>query len=268
MSRTTPGQDPDPFVLALTGERTAPGLWHENYWFQRHLVAYEWVRAAAPCGIVLDAGCGEGYGAALLAPGRAGVLALDYDQSTVTHMRRTHPKIPVVQGNLVSLPLLDHCLEGVVSLQTLEHLWDQHAFLAECARVLRPGGLLAVSTPNRLTFSPGLQPGQRPRNPFHTRELAPHELVDLLSAHGTVVTLLGIRHGAAIQEWEATGGALVEAQLARPFPEWDQTLARVVSSVRVDDFTLAEDELDSCLDLLALVSPSLPGTAAARGPSQ
>ena len=256
------------FELALTGERTLPAIWHENYWFRRHLVAYEWVRAAAPRGIVLEAGCGEGYGAALLAPGRAGVLALDYDRSTVRHVRRAHPKIPVLQGNLVSLPLMDGCLEAVVSLQTLEHLWDQHAFLAECARVLRPGGLLAVSTPNRLTFSPGMQPGQRPRNPFHTRELAPDELVDLLRAHGTVVTLLGIGHGAAIQEWEATHGSLVEAQLARPFPEWDQTLARVVSSVTVEDFTLAADELDSCLDLLALLSPALPGTAAGRGPTR
>ena len=56
--------------LALTGERTVPGIARENYWFRRHLVVYE---ALAPrCrGVVLEAGCGEGYGADLLAARRA-----------------------------------------------------------------------------------------------------------------------------------------------------------------------------------------------------
>ena len=55
-----------------------PGIARENYWFRRHLVVYE---ALAPrCrGVVLEAGCGEGYGADLLAGGATRVLALDYD---------------------------------------------------------------------------------------------------------------------------------------------------------------------------------------------
>jgi len=51
--------------LALTGERTVPGIARENYWFRRHLVVYE---ALAPrCrGVVLEAGCGTGYFSHLL----------------------------------------------------------------------------------------------------------------------------------------------------------------------------------------------------------
>ncbi len=51
-------------VLPLTGERTVPGLPPENYWLRRHEVAY--LAAAAHCAgrTVLDAGAGEGYGAA------------------------------------------------------------------------------------------------------------------------------------------------------------------------------------------------------------
>ena len=251
--------------LSLTGERTLPGIWHENYWFQRHLAAYEAVRAAAPGGVVVEAGCGEGYGAALLAPGREAVIALDYDASAVAHVRRAHPDVPVLQANLVALPLRDRSVDAVVSLQTLEHVWDQDAFLAECVRVLRPTGMLALSTPNRLTFSPGLGPGEKPRNPFHSRELAPGELVNLLSEHGTVTAIRGLRHGPAIREWERSHGSVVDAQLARPYRQWDPGLAGLVAALTVDDFTLAADELATCLDLITLATPARSGSCTGFG---
>ena len=65
----------------------------------------------------------------------------------------------------------------MVNFQVIEHLWDQPQFVRECARVLRPSGLLMVSTPNRITFSPGRD---TPINPFHTRELNADELTELL----------------------------------------------------------------------------------------
>ena len=68
-------QPPGVPPLELTGERTLPDVPEENYWFRRHLVVYE---ALAPrCrGVVLEAGCGEGYGADLLAGGEAGAEKL------------------------------------------------------------------------------------------------------------------------------------------------------------------------------------------------
>ena len=178
-------------ALTLTGERTLPGIWHENYWFRRHEVAYRWLSGRAS-GVVLEAGCGEGYGAdALRAAGHATqVVAVDYDASSVAHVRATYPEVAVVRGNLVGLPLRSAQLDAVVSLQTVEHLWDQPLFVAECARVLRPSGLLAISTPNRLTFSPGVGRGEKPLNPFHINEFDPEELVELLAARVTVEAVL------------------------------------------------------------------------------
>ena len=66
-------------------------------------------------------------------------------------------------------------------MQTVEHLWDQPAFVAECARVLVPHGLLVLTTPNRRTFSPDWVPGTPPTNPFHSRELDADELVELVA---------------------------------------------------------------------------------------
>lgn len=167
---------PDP-VLTLTGERTIPGLDVENYWFRRHEVVYE--RLAPHCAgrDVLEAGCGEGYGADLIAGVARRVIAVDYDEPTVAHVRARYPRVKVEHGNLSQLPLPDASVDVVVNFQVIEHLWDQAQFVAECARVLRPSGLLMVSTPNRITFSPGRD---TPINPFHTRELNADELTGLL----------------------------------------------------------------------------------------
>ncbi|MGV0803483.1 class I SAM-dependent methyltransferase, partial [Mycolicibacterium elephantis] len=81
-------------------------------------------------------------------------------------------------GNLAELPLADDEVDVVVNFQVIEHLWDQGQFVSECLRVLRPGGTLLISTPNRITFSPGLD---TPVNPFHTRELNAAELTELLT---------------------------------------------------------------------------------------
>src|SRR4029077_3897360 len=74
-------------ALPLTGERTIPGLAEENYWFRRHEVVYE--RLASRCvGLdVLEAGCGEGYGADLIAGVARRVIGLDYDESAVPQVR-------------------------------------------------------------------------------------------------------------------------------------------------------------------------------------
>src|SRR3954454_13664087 len=138
-------------ALPLTGERTIPGLAEENYWFRRHEVVYE--RLAPRCAgrEVLEAGCGEGYGADLIAGVARRVIAVDYDESAVAHVRSRYPRVEVTQANLTELPLSDSSVDVVVNFQVIEHLWDQGQFIRECARVLRPSGLLMVSTPNRIT---------------------------------------------------------------------------------------------------------------------
>ena len=80
----------------------------------------------------------------------------------------------------MALPFPDGPFDAVVSLQVVEHIWEQPRFVAECARVTRPGGWVALSTPNRLTFSPGVARGEKPLNPFHVNELDAEELLELL----------------------------------------------------------------------------------------
>lgn len=235
--------------LTLTGERTLPGIAHENYWFRRHEVAYAWLVPWCTGAVVLDAGCGEGYGAAAVAEVARSVVALDYEEPVVRHVRGRYPAVTAVRGDLQRLPVRDGGVEVVVHLQTVEHLHDQPGFVAECARVLRPAGTLVVTTPNRLTFSPGLA---APRNPFHTRELSAGELRDLLAPHFTVTRLLGVRHGRRIARWERRHGPIVAAQLASSPEGWPARLRAFVASLTADDFVVETGDVDGSLDLLAV----------------
>ena len=203
---------------------------------------------------MLEAGCGEGYGADLIADVARHVTGLDYDEATVAHVRARYPRVDMRHGNLAELPLADASADVVVNFQVIEHLWDQSQFVTECLRVLRPGGVLLISTPNRITFSPGRD---TPINPFHTRELNAAELTELLVAEGfSMESMLGVYHGARLAELDARhGGSLIDAQIARALADapWPADLLADVASVTVDDFDLVSDrEIDDSLDLVAI----------------
>lgn len=251
-ARTPPGDA----ALMLTGERTIPGLDVENYWFRRHEVVYRQLAPRCDGRDVLEAGCGEGYGADLIAAVAQRVIGLDYDDAAVAHVRARYPRVEAVQGNLAELPLPDGTVDVVVNFQVIEHLWDQGQFIAECARVLRPGGLLMISTPNRLTFSPGRD---TPINPFHTRELNAAELTELLVDGGFVMDgVFGVFHGPVLREMDARhGGSIIDAQIERAVADapWPAELLADVAAVTSGDFDIlnaADREIDDSLDLLAV----------------
>lgn len=237
-------------TLPLTGERTVPGIAEENYWFRRHEAAYLHLIGHCADAVVLEAGCGEGYGAQLIRTVARRVVALDYDELTSQHVARAYPQLNVLRGNLAALPVRDGGVDVVANLQVIEHLWDQEGFLAECRRVLRPGGTLIVTTPNRLTFSPGQD---TPLNPFHTRELAPSELDEMLREAGfRVDELTGLRHGQRLDT--LLNGRIIDAQVevALSGAPWPAELKEAVESVTVDDFDITSEDMDTCLDLVAV----------------
>jgi SAM-dependent methyltransferase len=242
--------------LELTGERTVPGLAEENYWFRRHEVVYRRLAGRCVGRDVLEAGCGEGYGADLIADDARRVVGLDYDESAVAHVRARYPRVEMRHGNLAELPLPDADVDVVVNFQVIEHLWDQGQFVADCLRVLRPSGVLLMSTPNRITFSPGRD---TPINPFHTRELNADEMAELLTAAGfSVESMLGVFHGERLAELDARhGGSIIDAQIARALADapWPEDLLADVASVTIDDFDLvdaADRDIDDSLDLVAI----------------
>ncbi|NLG55116.1 MAG: class I SAM-dependent methyltransferase [Rhodococcus sp.] len=251
-------------ALPLTGERTVPGIPEENYWFRRHEIAYLELRERCAGRRVLEAGSGEGYGADMIADVAAQVTCVDYDISAVEHVRARYPRVEMLHGNLAELPLPDASVDTVVNFQVIEHLWDQAQFLLECFRVLAPGGELLISTPNRITFSPGRD---TPLNPFHTRELNARELTELLVDAGFVVTTMtGVHHGERLRALDAKhGGSFIDAQIERALAgePWPAELSRDVEGITAHDFEIRDADIDDSLDLVAIATK--PPTAAETG---
>jgi SAM-dependent methyltransferase len=241
--------------LPLTGERTVPGLAIENYWFRRHEAAYLHLGHSIQGGLLVEVGAGEGYGAALLAERADLVIAIDYDELSVVHLARSYRALHAVRGNLACLPVASGTVDVVASLQVIEHVWNHPQFIAECARVLRPGGLLLITTPNRLTFSPNAATGAKPINPFHTHEFTAAELSRLVGHSGLAVTSLhglsnGKRLAALDTKYAGLGvGTFIDAQLASIPGQWSHELTEEVASVSADDFAVTS-AADDCLDLI------------------
>jgi len=215
--------------LILTGERTLPGIEHENYWFRRHEAAYLALAPFAVGATVLEAGSGEGYGAQLLRGVARSVTAVELDPAAAAHAAAAYPGLRVLRADRQRLPLRRGSVEVV----------DQAGFVDECARVLRAAGTLLLTTPNEATFPPG--------NPFHTRELRMAELEDLLAPHFDVVRRWGVRHGRALRWWEWRKGGLAEAQLDGPPADWPPAVRRRVQTVSAASFEVGpfrEDDLD------------------------
>lgn len=246
--------DADTPALALTGERTLPGIADEAYWFARHVAAYRLAAAAAAGRTVLDAGCGEGYGLAMLAEaGATRVVGADLDDAVVAHARSRYgsDRVEVHACELMALPLLDDEVDLTVSFQVIEHLHDIPGYLRSLRRVTRPGGEVWIATPNRATFTPDRD---TPTNPFHTREFTAEELRDELAAAGlSVVSMLGVHHGPALRTVERLARrSFPDLVTDRPPEQWPAWLRRMVHRVTADHFTVRPDDLDASLDLLAV----------------
>jgi SAM-dependent methyltransferase len=139
---------------------------------------------------VLDAACGEGYGSALLAGAAERVVGVDLDEETVAHARRRYGgagNLEFRAADCTDLPFEDASFDRVVSFETLEHLEAHEALIDEFARVLAPGGVLVISTPDRARYSD--ERGYE--NEFHVRELYRDEFDTLLGRRFPARRLLG-----------------------------------------------------------------------------
>lgn len=161
-------------------------------WWGVHAARYLYASWQAPAGRVLDIACGTGYGALFLAENRL-LVGADVDQSVVRHAAERardagvgHSFWLVADGT--ALPFSGETFTTVTSFETLEHLKRRPQFVRELARVLRPDGVLLLSTPNAHYTRPA---DGVPQNPFHVHEYTPDELTAELEREFASVELLG-----------------------------------------------------------------------------
>ena len=182
--------------MDFTGERYIPGLGgsialeHEHrYRFCLDLVAGR---------TVLDIACGEGFGSAMMAERAERVWGVDIDRHAVDHANKTYPRenLRYLVGSCSGIPLPDASVDVVVSFETIEHHDEHETMMDEIRRVLRPGGVLVISSPDKRTYS-----DERAfRNEFHVKELYAEEFAALLKGRFPHVTMFGQRivYGSAL----------------------------------------------------------------------
>jgi SAM-dependent methyltransferase len=176
-------------ALPFTGERFTPECQRE-IWYE-HWHRYAFALPLARGRRVLDAACGEGYGSALLSTVAASVLGVDIADAALAHARSryaTHANLRFERGDATALDALPAAtFDLIVSMETLEHVAAHESMIDGFARLLAPGGLLLLSSPDKRSYSDvrGF------RNEHHVRELYRDELLALLRPRFPALRLYG-----------------------------------------------------------------------------
>jgi dolichol-phosphate mannosyltransferase len=116
----------------------------QRYWQRsRHHIITSWARGA---GFTLDSGCGS----SMIVQSLNDTIAMDYNFAKTRYLHRH--KIPAVRGSAFALPFRDESFDCVVSSQVIEHIPRDQVLFDEMWRVLRPGGMLIIGTPDYATW--------------------------------------------------------------------------------------------------------------------
>ena len=131
----------------------------------------------APGGAVLEVGCGSGMGLPYLEAHARMTVGGDYTMALLREARRHLPDANLVRMDAEHLPFVDRAFDAVLMLEMIYYVADHEAALAECRRVLKPGGKLLVCLPNR--DRPDFNP-----SPYSTRYPNLGEIASLLRDGG------------------------------------------------------------------------------------
>lgn len=238
-----------------------------NVTHQRCMVAYEFARDYIQNRRVLDVGCGNGYGTALLARDAREVIGVDYSKATIEANRQQYrdlTNVQFVQAKVPPLPFETDSMEVVTAFQFIEHLHLRREFLKEAFRVLKPRGILLLTTPNvKRTLA---------RNPFHVHEYTFAEMEAEVAAIFHRYELFGLKGNERVEayyqknaewvqkvmRWDVLGlhKFLPAALLTKPYNIVTHLMRQRLkervahtTEITVSDFQVECSDLDTALDI-------------------
>jgi 2-polyprenyl-3-methyl-5-hydroxy-6-metoxy-1,4-benzoquinol methylase len=176
-----------------TTEITSDSIQSDNPLHQRLLAAYEYARPYVK-GNLLELGCGAGRGVDILVEEADQYTGVDKHKPLVDELQEQYPTAKFEAMFMPPLSeIADNTYDTIVSFQVIEHIKDDHLFLKEIARVLKPGGKALISTPNhKMTLT---------RNPWHIREYYANELIAICEKYFSKVDAKGIAGNERIMDY-------------------------------------------------------------------
>ncbi len=180
--------------MPIERERISSTGWFPPWVRHEHIARYQFAAQWAAGKVIIDCACGDGSCARRLAETAAQVYGFDRSPSAIREARRGATRLKNLHlqvADATTLPVADGFAHLYVSLETIEHIGDDAAFLRDVVRVLKEDGAFICSTPDRDVYSPGNTITSRPWNRFHVREYSQQEFVALLDSHFSRVTLFG-----------------------------------------------------------------------------
>lgn len=255
---------PKVFTTEITSEQISSDNPIHQRLFKAYVIADEYVQ-----GDVLEVGCGEGRGVSILMQRAKNFTAVDKLADVVQELQAKYPAGKFMSMNIPPLQeLKDNAYDSVVSFQVIEHIDDDVLFLKEISRVLKPGGVALITTPNRsMSLS---------RNPWHIREYLPEQLRTLAESMFRKVELKGITGNKKVMDYyeqnkrsvnRITRFDIFKLQYRLPasllkipyeiLNRWNRNRlqsndSRLVTNIRHEDYIVVDDATNA-LDLLLIV---------------
>lgn len=251
-----------------TTEITSEEIVSDNPVHQRLFKAYVAAKEHVS-GDMLEVGCGEGRGVATLIEYSKSFTAVDKIGEVIDQLQKKFPQGKFIRMNIPPLDgLSDNAYDSIVSFQVIEHIENDLLFLQEIHRVLKPGGVALLTTPNRkMSLS---------RNPWHIREYLPNELAALAKQVFKHVEMKGITGNEKVMTYYEQNRKSVNrvarfdifklqyrlpaALLRVPYEilnRWNRNKLQsgdqhLVKDIRHSDYVVVDDATDA-LDLLLIV---------------
>lgn len=166
--------------MDFTGERFIPNIegWLAFQHYHRYYFSSKFLDLSDK--IVLDIACGEGFGSHILAKNSQFVYGIDISKESVEHATASYKSsnLKFLEGSTSSIPLNDSSVDIVVSYETIEHHNEHEKMLLEIKRILKPNGILIISSPDKGFYEKHF-PGYK--NVYHVKELYSKEFEKLIA---------------------------------------------------------------------------------------
>lgn len=143
-----------------------------------HLHRYAFALQFIDNKIVVDIASGEGYGAYLLSSKANTIIGVDIDIEAVEHSKKKYLKnnLSYLHGSATEIPVETGIIDVVISFETIEHHDKHQEMMNEIKRILKPDGVLIISSPDKLYYSDA----PNFKNEFHVKELYFEEFKSLI----------------------------------------------------------------------------------------